>query len=107
MWTNESLFLRESLQIPVEQTHVSLFNGQSPALASTSSTNTGAVLTNIDNNNAGSSNGAAAKKADTDISPDSGFHDGKDFSAKDYLSRFDNSLATIRSNVQKLEEETR
>ena len=105
IWTNDSLFLREYLLVPISRSPLqedpcSVRNGDvQPGLCSP--IHEQEIVTKQDLQNAGKMSRSSSR--DTAFSTDSDVVYESETSAKDYLSKFDSSLAQIRSSVQRLE----
>lgn len=92
MWTNDSLFLRDTLLIPIpinsitqsDSSDFHFANGEENAITDKNTQN--------GSNKESQEEGATAEPEE---------------SAKDFLSRFDSSLAQIKTSVQKFEETSR
>ena len=106
LWTNDSLFLREHLLIPVAAQDISNIPDDSEVVvidnAPRSRSGTGASDTKSRTSSQNSVNSVDRHKAsenDCDKSPEP--------SGMDFLSRFDNSMAEIKSSVNRMEKNSR
>ncbi|CAH1790098.1 unnamed protein product [Owenia fusiformis] len=98
IWTNDSLFLREDLLIPVCKPSTS----DSNTLNGETAISTTATATTVTRTHSVDSGIAARLKTQT---PESAITKGSmDVSAKDFLSKFDKNIATLKSSVSKMEE---
>jgi hypothetical protein len=101
MWTNDSLYLRETLLIPIptnpfEQGTFVNSNGALTSLPSTSK-NTDSLSSHPD------SAKSSRSKSPKDSEKDSEKQKAPDVSVNDFLSKFDTNLASIRTNVMNME----
>ena len=123
MWTNDSLFLREYILIPLHnksplQESNPFVNGIHSTCAATTTTpgttggitrDTEEIVTRKDVQNSlkmsRSSSGRSIASEPASLSSSLSFSSSStsDTSGKDFLSKFDSSLAQIKSNVQRLE----
>ena len=124
MWTNDSLFLREYILIPLHnksplQESNPFVNGiHSTTTAATTTTTPGTtggvttetqeeIVTRKDLQNSlkmsRSSSGRSIASEPASLSSSFSSSSTSDTSGKDFLSKFDSSLAQIKSNVQRLE----
>ncbi len=119
MWTNDSLFLREYLlipvNIPVHQAEASLHSGANGDIGGGTSQKTSIASSEIVTRQElcasklgrSKSQGAAPPPARqsniVDTGPD---HRKDDMNAKDFLSRFDTSFAQIKDKITELEQTT-
>ena len=124
MWTNDSLFLREYILIPLHnksplQESNPFVNGiHSTTTAATTTTTPGTtggvttetqeeIVTRKDVQNSlkmsRSSSGRSIASEPASLSSSFSSSSTSDTSGKDFLSKFDSSLAQIKSNVQRLE----
>ncbi|XP_013411168.1 lysM and putative peptidoglycan-binding domain-containing protein 2 isoform X1 [Lingula anatina] len=88
MWTNDSLFLRETLLIPVTSSSPEGISGEPATLLTT---------------NRNSPNGDIDGKTENSHTANSDI-EASSITAQDFLSRFDTTLAQLKTNVQKLED---
>ena len=97
LWTSDSLFLREYLLIPIASAEVSpapLLNGSNN---NTFQQPPAEIVTKLDLRMLRS--GSRDQKLDTVAE-----NKESDVTAKDFLNKFDNTLAKLRNSVQTLEE---
>ena len=113
IWTNDSLFLRDFLLIPVEksplQESVPISNGESVMPHLVTPLDPEEMVTEQDllhcgRMSRGTSKEAAINVIDSSSMPnDNESVSSTDLSAKDFLGRYDSSLKQIRTSVQELE----
>ena len=101
LWTNDSLFLRSHIHIPVPRTpaNENIANGQESADPPCAILDSQDEIVSIDDLRRTKESNAKSENAECPSLPP--------LSSKDFLSKFDTSLAQIRSSVEKLEEKSK
>lgn len=106
LWTNDSLFLREYLLIPIasenendlpEDCEIVEVDNTLRSRSSSQKSRSNSQVNGSDN----------ADSTHTPSKPSSEPEETKETSGKDFLSKFDNSFAVLKSNVKKMEQNTR
>lgn len=106
LWTNDSLFLREYLLIPIasenendlpEDCEIVEVDNTLRSRSSSQKSRSNSQVNGSDN----------ANSTHTPTKQSSEPEETKETSGKDFLSKFDNSFAVLKSNVKKMEQNTR
>ena len=107
IWTNDSLFLRDYLLIPLSKSplnpSVPFANGSSTSTSTDSASLSDCEIITKQELKAAKMSRTNSCKSQESVSDNSQI----DLSARDFLSRFDSSLAQIRTSVKSLEETSR
>ncbi|CAI9742906.1 Hypothetical predicted protein [Octopus vulgaris] len=99
LWSNDALVLREFLLVPVTKENSKCVPAGSEIVrAATLKSDTDSVRTASNNSSNGPCEDCDSERVSSTSAPD--------LSAKDFLNKYDSSIAQLKSNVQRMEEST-
>uniref|UniRef100_A0A0L8GE12 LysM domain-containing protein n=1 Tax=Octopus bimaculoides TaxID=37653 RepID=A0A0L8GE12_OCTBM len=100
LWSNDALVLREFLLVPVTKENSKCVPAGSEIVrAATLKSDTDSVRTASNSSSNGPCEDCDSERVSSTSAPD--------LSAKDFLNKYDSSIAQLKSNVQRMEESTR
>ncbi|XP_048750138.2 lysM and putative peptidoglycan-binding domain-containing protein 1-like isoform X2 [Ostrea edulis] len=104
LWTNDSLFLREHLLIPITSENAKEIPKDSEIIESDNTSKS--PSTNAGNRSRSNSQISESEHTDSIDTAQNKAEETKRATEQDFLSKFDHSFAVLKSNVKKMEQNT-